>query len=158
MVGKIRFALIQPLVLVLQTSATLYLRRFPILIFLDDRARFELATYNRVAACRVEPLRHLPIFIWCLTQDSNLYLNDFESFFSASWNSKAYGGAGRIRTHARFHACRFSRPIPSARLGYCTKLFKLIFTIILYYTMLNFSTLIHFFWRRVRDSNSYSFF
>ncbi len=67
MVGKIRFALIQPLVLVLQTSATLYLRRFPILIFLDDRARFELATYNRVAACRVEPLRHLPIFIWCLT-------------------------------------------------------------------------------------------
>ena len=67
LVGKIRFALIQPLVLVLQTSATLYLRRFPILIFLDDRARFELATYNRVAACRVEPLRHLPIFIWCLT-------------------------------------------------------------------------------------------
>ena len=67
LVGKIRFALIQPLVLVLQTSATLYLRRFPILIFLDDRVRFELTTYNRVAACRVEPLRHLPIFIWCLT-------------------------------------------------------------------------------------------
>ena len=33
LVGKIRFALIQPLVLVLQTSATLYLRRFPILIW-----------------------------------------------------------------------------------------------------------------------------
>jgi hypothetical protein len=36
------------------------------------------------------------------------------------------GGGSRIRTRARFHACRFSRPIPSAGLGYSSTIYKIL--------------------------------
>lgn len=40
---------------------------------MDDRVGFEPTTYNRVAACRVEPLHHLPVGAPCRIRTYHLW-------------------------------------------------------------------------------------
>lgn len=53
----------------LMVYKTIVLSCYTIKAFLEGRIRFELMTYNRVAAYRVKPLHHLPI--WHTVRDSN---------------------------------------------------------------------------------------